>query len=425
MKKLIKTKSADKSNKITKKKSSAISLPSKGTWKGQLRKVDFEGRNGKQLGYVIETKAQLTEFAHRLNQQLIIFFDCEFTNLACRAQGKADLVGCSFSWGTEDDDYYIPVGHIVDESPQVSIQHLVQYLKPIWEDESKIFAGHNLKVDLHILDNYGLVCKSVKWIDTLVGSWLYNENWEKGLKSITERVYNATPIQYKELIATIPKEVKKEHGLKSNQNAPISLTTVEACAPYAIADAHWTKWHWVDWIEEGLEKEKMHKMFFTKWMPFLRVTYNMERRGINLDVERLKLMEAEARKILDKLHYEMVEIAGVHFEPSSNQQVAELLFGFKKTSTKKPKKKKGAEEEEVEEIGEAFFSGNRDVVEASFKFKADKKNISAKTGQPSVGADILRAMLRVQYPTKRQEKDGKLLIRKLLQYSKIAKINST
>jgi DNA polymerase I-like protein with 3'-5' exonuclease and polymerase domains len=425
MKKLIKSKGADKSNTITKKKSSAL-IKSKGDgWKLNLRQVDFEGRNGMQKGYIIDNSKDLKEFVHRLAKQPIIYFDCEFTSLACRASGKADFVGSSFSWGDSDDDYYLPVGHIEDNSAQLTMHQLVEALRPIWEDESKVFAGQNIKVDIHIFENYGLECKSSKWIDTLVGSWLYNENWEKGLKAMTKRVYDVVPIQYKELIATIPKEIKKLHGLKSNQNAPISLTTVEACAPYAIADAHWTKWHWVDWIEAGLRKEEMHKLFFSKWMPFLRVTYNMERRGVNLDIERLKAMEVEARKILDKLHYEMIEIAGVHFEPSSNQQVAELLFGFKKTATKKPKKKKGAPEEEVEEIGEAFFSGNREIVEASFKFKADKKNISDKTGQPSIGADILRAMLRAQYPTKRQEKDGKLLIRKLLQYSKISKINST
>ena len=43
-------------------------------------------------------------------------------------------------------------------------------------------------------------------------------------------------------------------------------------------------------------------------------------------------MQKRAEKDLEDLHYRMIEIAGVEFNPASSQQLSELLFGYKKVN---------------------------------------------------------------------------------------------
>ena len=96
--------------------------------------------NVKQLKSLVAKMDKLEEFA----------YDTETNTL--RVYGDSDhfrLVGISISWGV-DNNYYIPTGHIEDDTPQIPVKTVARYLRPIFEKEDIRIIGWNLKFDMHV-----------------------------------------------------------------------------------------------------------------------------------------------------------------------------------------------------------------------------------------------------------------------------------
>ena len=87
-------------------------------------------------------------------------------------------------------------------------------------------------------------------------------------------------------------------------------------------------------------------------------------------------MQKRAEKDLEDLHYRMVEIAGVEFNPVSSQQLSELLFGYKK----------------VNKQGE--FIGNIELLDNSFNFPVISTTAG---GVPQTGDKQLEALSKMNY----------------------------
>src|SRR5699024_3062934 len=134
---------------------------------------------------------------------------------------------------------------------------------------------------------------------------------------------------FAEVTANVSKEIKKEFGLKANNKATFDLVLIDEGAPYALDDAFYTWWLYIGFTSK-LEDEEMDKIFYKVYMPFLLTLFKMEERGVTVDVDRLEQMRIDITKDMDDLEYQMFEIAGVKFNPSSSQQLGTLLFGYVK-----------------------------------------------------------------------------------------------
>ena len=80
-----------------------------------------------------------------------------------------------------------------------------------------------------------------------------------------------------------------------------------------------------------LEELGMDKIFFKVYAPFIHTLFAMERRGVVVDLDVLDKMSVDINKDMEQLQYEMFELVGAEFNPSSGQQLAELLFGYSAT----------------------------------------------------------------------------------------------
>lgn len=91
---------------------------------------------------IITDKFQFKRMIKKLKDKKIFAYDTETTSL--RYYKEAQLVGISISWGRENT-YYIPVGHLPQDTEQLPVSYVIKHLKPIFEDRHKLIIGHNIK----------------------------------------------------------------------------------------------------------------------------------------------------------------------------------------------------------------------------------------------------------------------------------------
>lgn len=344
---------------------------------------------------VIRTLPQLKRLYRKMMKLDEFAFDTETNTLRVYGPNKDfKLVGISISWGAYNN-YYIPTGHLFDNN-QLPVKTVVHYLKPVFERENIRIIGHNLKFDLNVLDRVGIHITTTDLFDTMITSWLCNENEPKGLKDNSQRILGIDQTHFGDVLSTVTKEQKASVGLKGNQKPTYDLVSVENGSPYALADSYYTWCLYIHYLEE-LEKEEMEKIFYKTYPQFLSTLYSMERRGITVDVPKLKKMGVEMAKDLEELEYRMLEIAGVHLELSSSQQLAQLLFGYDQFKTVDPK-----------------------ILRASFKFPIIS---TTPKGVPQVNNATLEKLVKTSYKVKRKQ-EGLEFCKLLLEHKKISKLKS-
>lgn len=344
---------------------------------------------------IIRSVGQLVDLANKMKDIEEFAFDTETNTLRVNSDsGEFSLVGISISWGI-DNNYYIPTGHLyaTEEYPNIPVWYVRKYLKPVFGRDDVRVIGWNLKFDMHVMKRIGIDINTDDLWDGMIMSWLCDENSGNGLKENTYLIWDEKPREFSEVV-NISAERRKENGLKSNSRVPFSLVDTEDGAEYAIDDAFNTFRNYV-YLLDKLEEEGMEKIYVKMYQKFIRTLYNMEERGVVVDTGRLAEMKGEISKDLEVLMYNMIESVGVEFNPSSNQHLAELLFGY--ADSKNP---------------------NDHIIRKSFKFKAE--SVTGK-GVPQTGNNVLQKLLKRSYSDNKRIK-GQEFIKQLLSYKKLNKL---
>lgn len=395
---------------------------------------------------IVDTVSKLKKLAEKLNHVQEFAFDTETNTLQVAGENKEFIcVGISISWG-RFNNYYIPMGHrrVEDYKRNLSIEVVQEYLQPIFNREDVRIIGHNLKYDMHVLKRIGISIATKDFFDTMLASWLLDENTPNGLKQITSDNLNVPQTHFGEVINNVPAEVKKEFGLKATNKATFDLTLIEESAFYALDDPFYTYYNYMYLLDE-LEKDGMDKIYFKKMIPFMIVLFNMEERGITVDREALDEMNVNITKDMENLLYDMTEILGVEFNPNSNQQLQAILFGYvkdiKKPDEVNPKKgispiqeirekyegKKNWTEERIQKkIADLWAKYDETIgewkvfVENGFDFKPTS---TTSAGAPSTDSGSLWTLSHKEYKVKRK-REGVEFCSLLLEYKRLAKLKS-
>ncbi|MMZ46507.1 DNA polymerase I [compost metagenome] len=391
-------------------------------------------------GKIIRSTFELYRLRKKLMKVQEYALDTEFTSLAIQGPGKSDLVGVSFSWG-KYNNYYVPIYHLEDPTEeQISLQQFVHIMLPVFRRKDVRVIGHNLKAEMHILANHGIEIATEDLFDTMVAVWNLDENNEIGLKEISWRYYNYNQRHFEDILLTIPKEVKANHGLGPQAKGDMSMVYIRYAAPYAMDDTYWTWQIYLD-VYDALEEEGALKYFFKRQMPYLRVLYNMERRGFKIDEEKLDEMIESAQRDLDKLRYKIYEIVGVEFNIGSDEQLAMLLYGWKK---QKPIYEKIVEYEFDKEGNPVYYKSGPRKGQQKYKEKNNKDVIvgyedsyvkelvdisygfpvtsTTATGIPQTNNDCLEAISKMTYKRDRRKIEGQKLVRFILDYKRLEKL---
>lgn len=263
----------------------------------------------------------------KLLLQTQVCFDTETTSLNAL---EADLVGIAFSW-TAGQGYYL---HLPEDPNQVL--KILAPFKVFFEHPEIEKIGHNLKYDLKVLRNYGIVVQAPLF-DTMVAHYLINPDMRHNMDVLAETYLNYSPQPITELIG------KKGKNQGSMREVPLVLQT-----EYAVEDADITlqlKQH----FEKEMAATNTLSLYKEVELPLVEVLTDMECEGINLDTKFLSELSKGLSSDIQILEKAIFEAAGETFNLASPKQLGPILFDKLKL-VDKPKKTKTGQYSTAEDV---------------------------------------------------------------------------
>lgn len=252
---------------------------------------------------LILTEDDFQKLLADINTSPVIAFDTETTGLDRIASFP---IGASLSW-KNGSAAYIPLH---DNHRQLPESVVKGYLQQILGNRQQAKVAHNVKFDLQMLHNIGILVEG-PFIDTLIASHL-NDTSERGhsLDDCCLRHLGYVKIPTKSLL--------------DKQGSMLSAPLDDLCE-YACEDADFTLRLW-GILEVYIREKSLQRVFHEVEMPLVPVITRMELTGVHLDVEMLaKISEKLAIKI-GQLEEHIYEIAGEKFNINSTKQLQVILF---------------------------------------------------------------------------------------------------
>ena len=143
----------------------------------------------------------------------------------------------------------------------------------------------------------------------MIACWMINENVLKKLENLVKHYYGYNKYDLKQVLTTVPLALRKEYGYGST-DVCCSISEIPILGLYCMEDTYWSWKIHVDVLDE-LEEQKLETFFYEKYMYFNQVIFNMERRGVKVDIPALKKMQKMAEKDLEDLQYQIYELARI------------------------------------------------------------------------------------------------------------------
>lgn len=270
----------------------------------------------------ISTPEQLDEFLKNVRD--VIAFDTETTGLN---QISDKVVGISLAYD-ETHGAYIPVRHITKSidlfgtdslaENQMKMSDVYEKLWPIFTNPNIVKIAHNLKYDLHILQNEGWDITKIKpFDDTMLLSYaLYGSLHGHGLDELAMRYLGHNNISFNELFDSKIKDSDKHFETLSIETATkySGEDSVVAMALYKLFRPQLNANH------------DLRELYETCDLPLCPVLCIMERNGIYADRQKLNQLSNVFHKQLTALESEIYELVGHEFNIGSPKQLSTVLF---------------------------------------------------------------------------------------------------
>lgn len=277
--------------------------------------------------HLVNSEEELQSLLSRLKQEISIAFDTETDS---EDPIKARVCGISFSF-KEKEAFYIPL------NGNLGRELVLNLLKPIFEDPSKQFFGHNAKYDLHVLQNEGIEVATIAF-DTMLASYILNAHERRhNLDLLTLTLFNHTKIPIEQLI-----------GKGKNQITMFEVP-LETISTYACEDADYT-FRLKNLFEKELKERGLETLFYQTEIPLIRVLNRMERKGMWIDQPFLKDLGSQVENELNHLTNQIFVMAGETFNLNSPKQLSQILF--EKMGIKPPRKTKSGHSTDADVLEE-------------------------------------------------------------------------
>ncbi len=268
--------------------------------------------------HLVEGKDARAALISELFRQKEFCFDTETTGLDPLLD---QLVGISISY-SKGAAFYIPV-----PADQKVAREIVAEFKPLFDSETVMKVGQNIKFDALVLSGYGIKLHGPIF-DTMVAHYLIQPELRHNLDFLSEIYLGYKKIATEELIG----KGKNQTSMRS-----VDLQTIKE---YACEDADITL-QLKPLLEKEMKEAGVTKLFEEVEMPLLKVLTGMELTGMKIDVKALDQYAVILREQIIRLENEIIEMAGEPFNISSPKQLGHILFDkllldpkAKKTKTK-------------------------------------------------------------------------------------------
>jgi DNA polymerase-1 len=252
--------------------------------------------------HLVDDEENFQKLLAFLKTQNEICFDTEATHWKPL---NAKLVGIGF--GTSPGEaWYVPA------NGNLGLQRVIEGVKPIFENPSIAFYGHNVKYDWHILANHGIYVQKISF-DTILASYLLNSHSRQhSLDQLTLQYFGKIKIPIVSLIG------------KGKNEINISDVALDKICEYCSEDVDYTC-RLKQILENELHSRKLMELFNEVELPLTVVLGHMERKGIFLDEFQLQNMGEAVNLAIKELETEIYALAGETFNLNSPKQLSIIL----------------------------------------------------------------------------------------------------
>ena len=226
---------------------------------------------------------------------------------------QAKIVGISIAVNA-GEAAYIPLAHDYPGAPkQLSIDTILNLLKPMLEDEKIKKIGQNIKYDAHVFLNHGIHLKGIKH-DTMLQSYVAESHQSHGMDNLSLRHLGHTCVSYEDVAG------KGVNQLKFNQ------VDINVASHYSSEDADVTL-QLNQFFNPTIESDVSLKFIYENIeMPAAGVLLKIERNGVLVDHKKLNAQSHEIGKKILLLEEEAYQLAGQPFNLASPKQLQDILF---------------------------------------------------------------------------------------------------
>jgi len=268
------------------------------------------GPSPKKDYVTVLTGKDLDALINRLKKSGGFAIDLETTN---KEPMWAEIVGFALS-SKAGEGYYVPVAHDYMGAPeQLSLETVLERLRPLLEDPKLPKHGQNIKYDKIVLDRAGLAMEGIAF-DTMLASYVLNPSRRgHGMDEIAREFLNVQPMSYKDVAGTGAKE------------RPFSEVEIETATRYSAEDADVT-FALMEALGPLLDEGGLRPLFDELEMPLIPILSAMEEAGVLIDLDLMgemgKSLDIQLEAALERIH----EAAGAEINPNSPIQLREILF---------------------------------------------------------------------------------------------------
>ncbi|MFT5757763.1 MAG: DNA polymerase-1 [Alteromonadaceae bacterium] len=285
----------------------------------------------------ILTKEDFNAWLDKLKDAKVFAFDTETTSVNYM---KAELVGLSFCIEV-GHAAYVPLTHDYEGAPQqLSLDWVLEQLKPLLESKTLLKIGQNLKYDANVLSHYDIAMQGIGF-DTMIESYCLNSVATRhNMDALAEKYLGYKTVHFEDIAG------------KGAKQLTFNQIELEKASHYAAEDADVTmRLHHA--IYPKLEKLKDQLAIFSEIeMQLLPVLARMEQYGVLIDCDLLDQQSQTIGVRLSELEIEAHNIAGQSFNLSSPKQLQKILFEELKIPVikKTPKGAPSTAEEVLQEL---------------------------------------------------------------------------
>lgn len=255
--------------------------------------------------------------------------------------------------------WYIPFTQSRDRNRVES--EYAAILKPLFECESTIKVGQNMKFDILFLKTLGIEVRGFKG-DTMLLHYLLDPEARHNMNALAERYLNYSPIEIETLIG------------RGVQQITMDMVGLERIAEYAAEDADITL-QLYNCLRPIVEKEGLWELYCAIEEPMIDVLVDMEFTGVKIDSNLLRDYSATLSAELVQLEQRIREMAGEpNLNVNSGRQLGEVLFS-KMRIAEKPKMTKTKQFCTDEEYLKGF-AAEHEIVRTILEYRGVKKLLS-------------------------------------------------
>ena len=267
---------------------------------------------------LVETDEDIKALVELLSKQPQFVFDTETTNIDVYS---AELVGLSFAIKAHES-WYLSM-----PAEREECQKKLELLRPLFENESILKIGQNLKYDISMLAQYGIAVRG-KMFDTMLAHYLLEPEQRHNMDYLAEVYLNYITIPIEDLIG-------KGRMQKTMREVPVNLVK-----EYAAEDADITL-QLYEKLMPLLKENGVEKLFYEIEMPLVPVLSRMEANGVRIDTENLQQISEAFGNEIRKIEEAIYKAAGMPFNIASPKQLGEVLFERLRIDEKAKKTKTG------------------------------------------------------------------------------------